>query len=360
MASDLPLSQEEQEPAALKGSGTVEHAAQAGQPDTVAHITARLFPAYTIQGGRVHLAGCTLEDRLFARLSYRMDGQAMELLVDGEGREVDQALRESLHLGQTRPMPKPPHQASPVISRFLGTVLPSFEKQRFVCSEAFERVSVVLVWCKFAEGKLRFTIGNQSVDLPFSGWARTLEPPAWVCPHTGASTFDLAITDDERIVAADQIAVCDETGRRVLAAELVTCAATGTRVLSERTSVCPVSGVRVLTQEMVACCQCGELVSPTALHQGRCEACRRFQPVGKDDLRLVQVIRQHPQLDRLRKWKMSETANRYLLLSSGWLRQVLVVVDKDSLEMRRVATAYRLLSRWEPVDSTDYTRVFGR
>jgi hypothetical protein len=338
----------------------IEHAALIGQSDTVAHITARLFPAYTIQGGRVHLAGCTLEDRLFARLSYRVDCQTIEVLVDGEGQPVDEALKESLHLDQTRPMTKPPHQAGPVISRFLGTVLPQFETQRFACGEKFQRVGAVLVWCKFAEGKLRFAIGNQSVDLPFFGWARTLEPPAWVCPHTGVSTFDLAMTDDERIVAADQIAVCEETGRRVLAAELVTCAATGSRVLSERTSVCPVSGVRVLSHEMVACSQCGESVSPTALHQGRCEACRRFQPIDKTDPRLGQVIGQHPYLNRLRKWKLSETANRYLLLSSGWLRQVLVVVDKDSLELRRVATAYRLLSRWETIAPTDYARLLGR
>jgi hypothetical protein len=82
--------------------------------------------------------------------------------------------------------------------------------------------------------------------------------------------------------------------------------------------------------------------------------------VTKADPRWVQVVTRHPQLDRLRKWKLSETADRYLLLGAGWLRQVLVVVDKDSLELRRVATAYRFLPRWESVEPEGYARVFGR
>lgn len=360
MASDTPLPQEAQGPAILNGCGPVEHAVLAGPSDTVAQITARLFPAYTIQDGRVHLAGCTLEDRLFARLVYRVAGQSVELLVDRDGQEVDAGLRESLHLNQTRPIAKAPPLAGPMVSQFLAAILPAVEKKRFACGERPERVSLVFVWCKYAEGKLRFTIGRQSVDLPFADWARTIQAPPWVCPHTGASTYELAITDDHRIVAAEQIAVCQETGRRVVAAELVTCAATGSRVLSERTSLCPVSGVRVLTHEMVACPQCGEQVSPTAIRHGRCEACHRFQPVSPLDQRLARMIERHPQLDRLRKWKLSETADRYLLMNAGWLRQTLVVIDKESLEMRRVATAYRLQSRWEPVDPQDYARIFGR
>jgi hypothetical protein len=344
----------------LNRSGTIAHAVLAGQPDTIAQITARLFPAYTIQGGRVHLAGCTLEDRLFARLTYQVDGHTVELWIDGEGQEVDAAVRESLSLDQTRAVAKAPPQACPLASRFLGTVLPWFEKKRFACGERFQRVSVLMVWCKFAEGKLCFTIGEQSIDLPFAGWARTLQPPPWVCPHTGASTFDLAITDDQRIVAAAQIATCEETGQRVLAAELVTCAATGARVLRDQTTVCPVSGVRVLTREMVACSQCGERVSPTTIQRGRCEACRRLQPIAKGDPRLARIIDQHPQIGRLKRWKLSETADRYLLLSAGWLRQVLLVVDKDTLALRRIAKAYRLVPRWECVEPERYSEVFSR
>ena len=360
VASDIPITDDVQGPGALNGSRPIAHAVPAGQPDTVAQITARLFPAYTIHAGHVHLAGCTLEDRLFARLVYHVDGQQVDLLVDEEGQDVDAALSESLHLDQIRPIAKAPQQAGLAVNRFLGTVLPVFEKKRFVGGERFERVSLVMVWCKFAEGKLRFTIGEQSEDLPFAGWARTLQPPPWVCPHTGASTFELAITDDGRIVAAEQIAVCEETGRRVVASELVTCAATGARVLSEQTSVCPVSGVRVLTHELATCCQCGEQVSPTAIQKGRCEACRRWQSVSKADPRLAGMIQRHPLLDRLRRWELSETADRYLLLNTGWLRQVQVVIDKDSLELRRVAIARRLLPRWESVEPERYAQVFGR
>ena len=88
---------------------------------------------------------------------------------------------------------------------------------------------LTVVWCKYVEGKLRFTIGEASIDVPFAGWTCRLRPPQIVCPFTGAITYHLAATEDGRIAAAERIEICHESGRRLLATEMVTCSVTGHR-----------------------------------------------------------------------------------------------------------------------------------
>ncbi len=67
-----------------------------------------------------------------------------------------------------------------------------------------------IIWSHWAAGKLRFTIGNEFVELPFADWASRLKAPTWSCPHSGQPTFHLAATDDGRIVAAEEIATCEK------------------------------------------------------------------------------------------------------------------------------------------------------
>ena len=46
------------------------HAAAARQPLSVHELAEHLFAQYKVDGGHMHLAGCSLEDRPFLRLSY--------------------------------------------------------------------------------------------------------------------------------------------------------------------------------------------------------------------------------------------------------------------------------------------------
>ena len=64
-------------------------------------------------------------------------------------------------------------------------------------------LAVAIVWCKYAEGKLQFTIGEGTAELPFAGWARTLAAPPFVCPVSRRESFHLAATDDHRVTVAD-------------------------------------------------------------------------------------------------------------------------------------------------------------
>jgi hypothetical protein len=213
------------------------------------------------------------------------------------------------------------------------------------------------VWTKHVEGKLRFTIGESSADLRFSGWARLLKPPPYVCPHTGQKTFHLAATDDGRIVASEQLQVCQYTGKRVLAGELETCTATGRRVVREMMAACPVTAARVMQTAMVACRTCRQRVAPGAILRGQCAACRNLRPIDKADPRMARLLDEHPVLDRWRGWRLAETASVYILTARGWLRRLLLVVDKESLELKHMGQRHRLSAQFTAVEPSQYEFV---
>jgi hypothetical protein len=334
----------------------VTHAVPAGQPEGVAQIAQRLFPAYRVDGGRIHVAGCTLDERLYARLRYQAGQTVVGIFVDSDGQELSATEAEALGLIEITPLPKPPATGSMALARFIAHVVPGLER-RTVNNQHGELVSVTLVWCKFAEGKLRFTIGEESVDLPFADWARTLQPPPYACPFTGARTFHLAAADDGRIVPADQLVACEQTGRRLLASDLVECTVTGKRVVPELTRNCPVTGRPVLANAMAVCEMCGQEVSPETLKKGRCGACRSLRPVDKDDPRMARLLDVHPGLDQWSGWRVAETATSCIFTASGWVQLLLVVVDRETLDVRRIATGSRLTNEWQVVNPEQYPFV---
>lgn len=322
------------------------HAVPADQPHSVHQLTHRLFNAYTVDGGHVYLAGCTLSDRIFGRLEFRVGDRLFDLMVDGTGAEVPAELCESLGLVNLDPLVRPPRPFDVELSRMIEgaeriAANLTAGDSRLVLEQA------TLIWGKFAQGTLRFEIGPQAVDLKFSGWTRTLEPPPYHCPYCDVETFHLAATDDGRIVAANEIRQCEETGRRILSEELIPCAVSGRRIVSELIEVCPVTGQRAFGALMATCPTCRQRVSPGALSGGECLACRNLQEVASSDPRLARLLFEHPQLDRWRHWRMAETATVYILVGSRWLRRLLVVLDRESLEMKIVAAGHRLFGAWE-------------
>ena len=331
----------------------VTHAAPADQPQSVQQITELLFPAYTVDEGRVSLAGCAIEERLRLQLCFLHAGRPMEIYLDAEGKESDGEPITGSGPVALAPLAEPLGPLGPEVERLLAAGVRLAEERLPPGSEP-ELVAATAVWCKYVEGKLRFTIGEASLDVPFSGWMRLLTPPPVVCPYTGESTFHLAATDDGRIAAADQIERCAVTGHRMLAAELIACTATGQRVSPELAEVCPISGRRLLRAEMVACAQCRQRVSPAVVVRGVCRTCRRLKRVGKAEPRMARLLHEHPTLDRWRHWRIGETARVYVLTAHGWLKRLLVVVDKESLELKYVATGSRFLRRWDAIDPAHY------
>ena len=321
----------------MDATAPCSHAAPADQPQSVSQIAARLLPAYTVEGGWVHLAGCQLEDRPFLRLEFDESDRAAAQFVTMQGAPLDPGTAAELGLSKLVDLPRPPRRLD---RRFEADVHAAVAAARRPDATAGRRplVSTTIVWCKHADGKLRFSIGGASADLPFEGWARLIEPPPYVCPATGTATFHLAATDDGRIVAAEQLERCAETGRLVVSRELVPCAATGLRVVADRTKQCPVCGDRVLARTLVSCQNCRQEVSPASLTKSVCAACRHLRKVRKADPRLARLLDEHPVLDRWRHWRIAETAEAYILAARRWLTRLLLVVDKDTLQFRSMAT----------------------
>ena len=283
-------------------------------------------------------------------------GQTLEVYLNAEGKEVDgQPIAQDRQM-KFVPLANPPDRLEADLERLSGCGQPPC--RRTVARRGQRGPGRCrAIWCKYVEGKLRFTIAAASIDLPFSGWTRTLSPPPFVCPHTGAATFRLAATDDGRIAAAERIEVCAETGRRLLSTELVRCAVTGRRVSPELAEACPISGRRLLRTEMVQCGSCRQRVSPQVVERNQCQACRRLKAVKKADPRMARLLHEHPALDRWRRWRMSETSRVYVLVATGWLKRLLVVVDKETLELRHMATGGRLSPRWAEVEPAQFAYV---
>jgi hypothetical protein len=306
--------------------------------------------------GRVSLAGCALEDRLVLQLVYEFGSQRLEVYLNSEGKEVDG--QPFVHDREMKlvPLANPPNRLEADLERLLagGSRIVG---DRLAAGASVDLVGCRAIWCKYVDGKLRFAVGAASIDLPFSGWTRTLSPPPFVCPHTGAATFRLAATDDGRIAAAERIEVCAETGHRLLSTELVRCAVTGRRVSPELAEACPISGRRLLRTEMVQCVSCRQHVSPQVIERNLCQACRRLKSVKKADPRMARLLHEHPALDRWRRWRIGETSRAYVLVATGWLRRLLVVMDKETLELRHIATGSRFSHRWVAVEPAQFAYV---
>ena len=301
-------------------------------------LTQRLFSAYTVDGGAVHLAGCQLEDRLFIQMADSSQTPGKTLTVDETGRTVEEAFTQSLGMSETvdwvPPPEMPPQHLEEIVRRSS-----ELARQRWgVVGE----LDAVFIWCKYVDGKLRFTIGDHSEDVPFSGWTRTLQAPPFPCPHSGKESFHIAATDDGLIVAAESIATCSETGRRVLADQLVTCDVTGQTVLPDLTKICPITERPVLQRTLVTCAMCSQRVSPKAITAGRCLACRSTRPVGTNEPPMPAILEKYENLNRWPKWAVSQTAEVYVLIATGWWKRLLLVIDKANLEVRHAATGQRL------------------
>lgn len=348
----------------LQAHGRFAHAMPATQPVSVHELAPKLFAHYDFPDGRIHLAGCRLDDEPILRLTVLSEENGA---VDGlrhayfarDGAPLAPELAERLHLGDVAALPtRPPPLDEDDVKKWIDTASAK------LAAAPQGLIIATLIWCKFARGKLALGAGEHTVTVPFEGWTALLadgaiKPPAYHCPLSNLDTYHLAALDDGRIVAAEAIAKCAVSGKRVLASELETCAATGKQALGEYLQTCRVTGERVLASEMRNCSQCDQPVSPTALKGGRCAACRSLAAVRKDDPRMARLLDEYPQLDRWARWKMSETDDIYLLVAASWLRQLLLVVNKQSLEVTRIATSGRLFPNWVEMPSGQREELLG-
>lgn len=330
------------------------------QPTAVNDITQMLFAAYQVDDGRVHLGGCQLTDYPFLRLSFSVQDaggeQLRHVFVAHDGSSVSDELARDLGLLDVEPILKRPPRIDDTAYQSLLTagkrVASQSATSRDPNATVVDPAITALVWVKHASGQLDFTIGETTVSQAFSGWAKLLAAQPYTSPASGASSFHLAATDDGRIDTAGEIEVCQQSGRRVLRQELVTCSVTGKRVLEEYTEPCPVTGKPCLTDQFVTCPKCQQQVSSIALENDMCRACHSLKKIKKDDPRLVWILGEHKGLDRWNSWQLAETKDVYIAQAASWTKRLLVVVDKETLAVRHLATAGRMSSLWKPVEGS--------
>jgi len=341
-------------------SNQIVHTTIRDQPVGVHELTPRLFAAYNLDGGRIHLGGCTLEDRPFLQRVTSTENLPDEThvgeLCQLDGTEVDAETIEQLHLGELATLEEPPESAA-------SQLVKAAEVASQAIATAGQNVGdAKVVWCKYATGKLTFTFGDESIDQSFAAWASAIahgdyRPPPVVCPATGEETYHLTSTSDGRIVAQDAIATCSESRKKVLRDELVICAATGQSVLDEYLVACPVSSERVVESALIRCKQCRQEVSPQTLRSGSCAACRQLKSISAEDPRLVRILGEYQRLDRWRNWRLAETSTVYVLTATTLFRQLLLVVEKQTLTMKVVATKARLFGQFTDVPAFERSEI---
>lgn len=334
------------------------------QPAGVHEITPELFSQFTFDDGHIHLAGCALEDRPVIRLTLQ-SGEAdanatlRHLFFWPDGEFVEQELISQLTLDQLQALEtRPPQRELDKLQETIEAAQASIQEQ------GDDVIAVTVIWCKFAEGKIAFEAGEETVYVPFSGWATLLakgllRPEPYDCPLTHLKGYNLAVTDDGRIAAADGIGTCEETGQRMLLADMDRCTATGKRVELRLLAPCRVSGKPVLATSLVNCEQCGQKVSPNALKGSRCSACRSLAPIRKDDPRMARLLDEYPKLDSWPRWRIAETETVYVLLATSWLRQLSIVVDKESLDVSHIAVSGRLITNWLELSTAQREELLG-
>jgi len=334
----------------------VAHAVPADQPNRVHEVAARLLGAYEVIGGHAHLAGCTLDDVPVVRVSDRGDqhqSPTIDLIfgqANPQGRRVDEQLHQDLGLANLCPSRPPPSVPPQETTRLVDTA-----RQAAGLPEGDQDLTkeITVIWCKYARGKVQFTIGDAIAQQAFAGWARQLEAPKYQCPVTGVESYRVAATSDGRVIAADELATCDISGQRLPRRELVKCVATHQHVAMDLAVRCAVSQQHVLKSELMACPVCRQQVSPLAITGGRCQGCRSLTTVRLDDPRLVQVLAMFPQLANWRWLRLAETTVAYILTASGLMDRRLIVVDKATGRLLHAAKRSRISTAWTALDEAE-------
>ncbi|MFV2067895.1 MAG: hypothetical protein ACC645_13050, partial [Pirellulales bacterium] len=107
----------------------VVHSRPRQQPESVHEISERLFSSYQIDEGRVHLGGCTLEDRPLARVTIRLrgiEGHALKhSFWHADGRPVPPALIDALRLDDLTPFHHRRNRATEFSEPSLDAILAS-------------------------------------------------------------------------------------------------------------------------------------------------------------------------------------------------------------------------------------------
>ncbi len=325
----------------------------ASQPESIHEFSSRLFDAYQVDGGQAQLAGCHLSEIPFLRVTHLAEENAAEVehrFYQTDGEPVPEAMLEALHFAHLSPLAA---ESSTLSRAQIDTLLEKLD----VSAERY--LATTIVSAKRAEGAVQFAIGDQCARVTFDDWTITLEAPPFHCAATGIDTFRLAAIDDGRIVAAEAMEICEQSGARVLGCERLTCSVTGKRVDPRLVVVCPASGAPLLASETVACDACQQRVSPQVLTGGVCPSCRRLPAasvghLGGGTRQAVSTLAGYG------KYQAGEAGGLVRVMAVGLWRRVLVVTPVGEQVPVVVAMREGLVGGWQQVPKVEWPAVLGQ
>lgn len=321
-----------------------------GEPLAVHEVASAVFDAYEIEGGAIHLGGCHFAPVAVLRLTT-VEAVAEQRLrlqhryFDRDGNPLADALAAGLGLNDA--VPPQDARRRPARGDWRGAIAAA-EAELPVLPDG-QRALASIVLPRRAYGQLEATIGDESLAIPFDGWARNLPAPPAVCPATGAKTFRLTALEDGRIVAAEQAVVCQATGQKILRSESVVCSVTGKTVAAAACETCPVSGEPTLPEAFGVCPRCGQRVSRVMLTGSACRGCEATQPTDNNDPRIQAVLAAAPRLAKQKRWSIAETGGLLVAETGGLLERVVVAFDPAADRVTHAATRFRLSRQWRPV-----------
>jgi hypothetical protein len=337
---------------ALEDERRVLHLCPVEQPSRVTEVSEAILSAYEVENGRKHLAGCTIDDRPLLRLTFFDNSELTCLHFLPDSKPVDGHLVAGLHLDDVVP-----HECQ----REWGTI----DDVAFRWIESAKReagragfLSASMVWCKYAIGKVTISVDGQSVEVPFAGWtsllgSRSLRPPPYKCPETGIESYQLSVDDEGHLTATEAISVCFDTGRRLLLSHMKTCPDTQLTAQHDFFEICAATAEQVHHSAIALCSICQQGVRISQLYHQTCPTCRNLKVLRKVDPTIARILGEYPRLDRWKKWRFAEGKTLCVLVGSNLFHRILLVMDRENLDILRTAKSTRFSRTWTDVEQID-------
>ncbi len=327
------------------------HVIPRDQPESVHELTAALYQPFQVDGGSVHLAGCSIEPVPVVQTvnqNYRFLG----------GDELDHDLAQSLGVIKTQPCDEPPpHMQQSHVQRLISDQLDHLDRKSLLFSGG--REGVTLIWCNRVQGQLMVEIGESTETISFLLWAKRLvdgldQCPPFHCPQTGRESYHIAADDEGTIATADSIEVCPESGRRLISTKLIPCQISNRRVDPQRLMQCSISGRQFLKRLAADCRQCRNLVDPDTVRRGKCRGCRSWQHVPSHASPVSEICRRWPELSQAKGFKVARTTNTVLLAFRLDGQKWTATFDSKDFDLHGISTFRGWFKPWVRCQKTDW------
>ena len=336
----------------------IEHAALAQQPGSVHELSASLYAPYNVHGGSIRLGGCSFEDVGILVVSKPGNSKSRKLYYL-DGGSCDQKLYEQLGLDR--------------ISKVKGLeeiiAQPSAREEVLVQLDGVVKENAIkpsdeslVVWGKWADGKLIVEIGSRIGEIPFKGWARQfvegpIRPPMFECKLSKLQSYEITVDDDGAFTVPEAIEQCELTGKNVVRTKLATCAVTKVIALKSKMVQCGASGQYVVQRKLAKCWGCYQPTNPKSMKLWKCPACQQLESVPRVNEFLQQLFALFPGLKRAQQFKIGHAGARTVGRAHLDSQKVMLVADHD------MANAEAFVKKWpfgyRPLTKSESEQMLG-